>query len=183
MMLNIFEGARRVCYLIVVLIILAGIGLAIENEPSQTFYFKLPFPDKPIMKIHDEDCEYDDAIETSYRKTPKGYSYTISICFKAFHMENGEVILPFIKDGKVLGNDKYSAEAIQFRNDFLSKFSLPKHDIEAIEAHYLILRFTEIAKSLGLSIAVAFGFWTACWIVGWIVRGFLGVPMGKDFKS
>ena len=41
----------------------------------------------------------------------------------------------------------------------------------------------EKLKYIGITLLSLIGFWVFCWIVGWIIRGFVGIPMGKDFKE
>lgn len=48
-------------------------------------------------------------------------------------------------------------------------------------------RWTQALKSAGMHLlgmlASLATFWAFTWAVGWIVRGFMGIPQGKDSKE
>ncbi|MDD0837920.1 hypothetical protein PSQ40_04980 [Curvibacter sp. HBC61] len=40
--------------------------------------------------------------------------------------------------------------------------------------------FFEVVRAAGIGLAA---FWLAAWAIGWVVRGALGIPMGRDSKA
>lgn len=84
---------------------------------------------------------------------------------------------------KVLwGNEKYSTEVSNYTKRVASNFKLTKADEEWIDSKVWPARWEKI-KEGALAIIGGLAFlWVFSWGVGWIVRGFAGIPTGHDIK-
>lgn len=183
MKINIFEGARRIEYLIIGVIIITGICLGFTSNPYFQLRYSIPFVDEDAVRTETDECEYEDALETVNAISPKGHKYSISLCFKATHLNNGHVFNTFLEDGNVYVAEKYSSQAIKYRNDFAKSFRAPSRDVSELDKRYWILRIKDGLSVFGIALGCAVLLWVGSWIIGWIVRGFVGIPMGKDFKA
>ncbi len=87
----------------------------------------------------------------------------------------GKPKVPFLPEGFVLDKSPY------FKLDaFLNSIQIPKAD----EGYITRLLWLQKLQSAGLPLLQMFaslaGIWLFVWITGWIVRGFKGIPQGKD---
>ena len=81
-----------------------------------------------------------------------------------------------------VGFDKYSTEVTSYTNKVTDSFNLSKADEEWADNEVWAARWDKI-KDYVLYIVGGLAFiWMFSWIVGWIVRGFFGIPSGHDFK-
>lgn len=130
-------------------------------------------------------CVNDDDEEWKYEKTPKGTLVRLSFCFKAYEAVNGEMLIPYKVDTKTKKwwlKGKYSSSVSDYTKLVVSKFRLPKADSDWADSQWWPARWEQIwlgAKWLAGGLFVIFLFSA---ITGWIVRGFMGIPMGQDRK-
>ena len=68
-------------------------------------------------------------------------------------------------------------------NDVLNKFQMSDADETFVDESRLGLLIRDIGTGLLTAIATLVAFWAFTWAVGWIVRGFMGIPQGKDSKE
>ena len=77
----------------------------------------------------------------------------------------------------------YSASPDTYASVVLDAFQIPKAD----EGYITRLEWFQRAQSAGLYLLGMFaslaGFWLFVWTVGWIVRGFKGIPQGRDSEG
>lgn len=82
-----------------------------------------------------------------------------------------------------LGNEDYVPEVTEYTRRTINAFVIPPTDEDWIESQWWSKRWKDIWKAtLGLLGGLAF-LWGFTWAVGWIVRGFLGIPRGKDQRT
>lgn len=98
--------------------------------------------------------------------------------------ENHERLIPFAStnDGKLWLNAAYSSEVTKYTDAVGKSFQIPKADQGTLDDKWSSERRSKLAVGMGwtlLAVALLSGF---AWCVGWIVRGFLGVPSGLDAK-
>ena len=84
---------------------------------------------------------------------------------------------------KYLGNEPHNDKVTEYKKRTLETFVIPVEDQDWIETQWKTERWKDIREAtLGLIGGLAF-FWSFTWIVGWIVRGFMGIPRGKDHRE
>lgn len=186
MRLNIFEGARRLNVLVMGVWVIGCVVVAYNDSPYLTQNYSVTRPNQPARLANDEDaCQGGDRGESGYKETTSGRRVYVSICFRAAGPAGGERLVPFRidkPDNAIWGAANTSPEVIQYARRYMSDFQIPKADEPAIEKEWRSRRW-ELAQERGLALVggVAF-FWIAAWVIGWIVRGFLGIPRGMDAK-
>ncbi len=115
----------------------------------------------------------------------RGESVRVFLCFKF-----PEVVLP---SGFVLETARPATQiellaawnggiSDDYMKSTLNSFQIPESDGDYISR----ARWTQALKSAGMHLlgmlASLATFWAFTWAVGWIVRGFIGIPHGKDSK-
>lgn len=93
-------------------------------------------------------------------------------------------LVPYRLDEKNIlwGAAVYSREVSNYERELEARFALPQADIDWIEKEISTQywkNWKEGIGYLGLGLGVFAGF---VWAVGWIVRGFMGIPRGMDRK-
>ena len=63
-----------------------------------------------------------------------------------------------------------------------STVSLPAEELARIDKALSEKRKSDILFKLGVLAGLLFTIWFMSWSIGWIVRGFLGIPRGQDKK-
>ena len=74
-------------------------------------------------------------------------------------------------------------EVIAYRERVETNFAFSVVDEESIDRLWRSARFTKLGE---IALAIGGGLlflWSFSWVVGWIVRGFLGIPSGKDQRG
>jgi hypothetical protein len=186
MKFNIFEGSRWIVRLfeIVWVIICILIGTVI-NEPYIAMYYETLYPTAPFVELpKKQKCDYTkDAIRRiSDYSLEGGEEISVILCFKAQIAANGQTVIPFKVDsnGRWWGSEKSSQAVTSYTEIRASNFKLtPAQEISAqkraASEWRIQLRDTAVAAIGGVIMSEILKF-----VVGWIVRGFLGIPRGKD---
>lgn len=86
------------------------------------------------------------------------------------------------KPPRYLLRDRYAPEVAAYTNAVAAKFTLPAEGVSEADALIRNARMGQWKNvALGIAIGLAVG-WALVFITGWIVRGFFGIPRGKDFR-
>lgn len=178
---NIFEGARRISLLIGALWIVGWCAHAIFSEPYTTLTYAVLSPGRQVVA---EECPSNASTKYLEREAPGGKTVTVQLCFFTIESVSGETLLPYAYtgDGKVWNGSLYSTEVQQYINSVASKFQLTPEGIEAFEA----IQRKALLEQWGVAALFLFGGLVVGWAVvaaiGWIVRGFMGIPRGQDMR-
>ena len=185
MTINIFEGSRRIAILVALVWMLGWIIAAFNVSPSITIAYKISGPGVAPIRMTEE-CPSDSATEFMNKATKSGTNARIKLCFLARTADNGNRVIPFRVEagtGRWWGDREYSTEVSEYTRLVKASFVLPQADETWIEGQ----RWPQFLKELGQGILFAIigllSFWAFTWITGWIVRGFLGIPRGKDRRD
>lgn len=179
MKVNIFEGARRISLLIGALWVVGWGAHAVFSEPYSRVTYSVLWLGVPFVSGV---CPDDAAAEYINRKTPWGEDVNVELCFLASETDNGEMLVPYADagEGKAWMGRKYSTEVQQYTESVARKFQLTPEGIEAFESiqrKALLEQWGVAAMSLFGGLAVG---WAVVAAIGWIVRGFMGIPRGQD---
>ena len=185
MAVNIFEGARRIAKLVAALWVIGYIVAAFDLTSSVYVTYQIDDPEKVPMRA-ESDCNYSvDVTKRLDLTTSKGTDVSLTLCFKHRVFDNGAKLIPYLydKDKVLWGGEEYSTEVSNYTQSVASNFKLSKSDEEWIDAQWWFQRL----KELGLYVLIVIGgllfLWTFTWVVGWIVRGFKGIPQGQDQRE
>jgi hypothetical protein len=183
MQINIFSGGRRIAlavgFLIACLAALLAFLINGTHAPGATIYsIEMKQPIKRATG-----CSYNDDSERRSIGTVYGlFDVDVIFCFRSITHE-GEQYIPYLdSSGAWLAGKSYSDEVSDYERGFIKQVEIPETDRAEATANardnahrvflYCILAFA------GTAVAV----WIVTCILGWIVRGFLGVPRGEDFR-
>jgi hypothetical protein len=187
---NIFEGSRRLAHVIAGLMILVGFSVIYENKPTIYLYYSIKDFGKSPEEIDSDkyykgDTYNESAREHRYIKTSNGILLCANfrfepVCYKDI---NKNLVTFKIIDGMIYGNSPYSPEVAQYTRNTVDNFNFPSETEKRIEKEYFIDRSKQIASDLAILLFCVLIWYGFVRIIGWIVRGFLGIPRGLDNRE
>lgn len=190
MAINIFEGARRIAKLSAGLWILGWVvagAVQLRSDPGISATFTIShFGATPVRS--DPSCDYsaDNARETVWRSTKKETNVRITLCFVARELPDGTKLIDFAlhpsDKSLVIFNTPYSEDVKKYVKTVASRFVLPENDEAWFDSQVWPKRLEIIPVGVGIAIGGLAFLWAFTWAVGWIVRGFLGIPKGRDIR-
>jgi len=183
--INIFEGARRIA-------ILLGGGAAIITLlvafNQDTYYratYSLATPNAPFRKSDGNCPSQGRNIYFDYR-TSSGKEVSVSVCLEpmTFTNKNKEEVelIPYKTDaeGMTWGAMGYSSEISIYEKQVKKRFTMTATDEEASIKEGSKEWRSQFIETMGY-LVVGLGIFAAFVLaIGWIVRGFLGIPRGMD---
>ena len=182
MRINIFEGARRIALLLAVLATVTALIVTGTNKPYLSVSYHVSRPDAPFNRT-DEPCPTEAARDYFSKKSPDGNTVSINLCLLTMPFgKDHQQLVPYKIDqsGMLWGATSYSNEVSVYEHDLESRFTFPAADAIWVDQEISGRYWKNWMHSLGF-IAVGLGiFWVLVWAIGWIVRGFAGIPLGKD---
>jgi hypothetical protein len=188
MQMNLFEGARRIARVLGVICAAIAGGFAwMANEPYVTLEYSivtfgaLPMLRPPVVG-HSCDHSAGDEIEYVHRTSAAGRRVSVELCFKASKADSGEMLIPYqdAGDGKVWLADRSSPEVKAYVKQVGDRFSLTTVESEIADKWWSASQRSQIQWTVGTVIAALAAVWGIAKIIGWIARGFLGIPAGLD---
>ncbi|MFZ2387549.1 MAG: hypothetical protein WAW69_07075 [Polaromonas sp.] len=79
-------------------------------------------------------------------------------------------------------NEKYSSEVIKYGLSIAARFSLSQDGMKVAEQTIWDARLKQWKEALQIALGGIAALWAAVAGIGWIVRGFMGIPRGKDTR-
>ena len=119
--------------------------------------------------------------------TDEGTKVLIKLCFLPIKVKD-ELLIPYKIDsnGQVVAGLKYRPEVDKYIESFSASFSPPESDYRRFDDEgsakvwdFWKRSFLQLLFSVSLGVAVLYGL---SFLVGWVLRGFLGIPRGMDKK-
>lgn len=181
--MNIFEGARRVAIAGAAVVVVFVLYITVTRDPYAEISYEVShFGATPILV---DNCAYSsvDARVSESRNTGSGAKYDIEICFKASRSNDGRMLVPFVSTSEgVLMNPPYSEEVSEYTNSFIKSFHGGAAELALADERISRSFWSNVINTaVGIVVSLA-GFWVFVWAMGWIMRGFLGIPRGQDKK-
>jgi hypothetical protein len=180
---NMFEGARRIALVLGVLWVGGCIAYGILAEPQADLDYSINRLGAVPVRV--ERCGADDGREYLSTDDGKGNSVSVTLCFKAFPSDKGERLIPYApaENGKWWMAGPYSSEVTRYMKERGESFALPPQGME--EARRLrwgkrLEQWKDAAVAAVSGLAVG---WALVLVVGWVVRGFLGIARGQDARA
>ncbi|MFB3813494.1 MAG: hypothetical protein ACE14L_05225 [Terriglobales bacterium] len=183
MPINVFEGARRIALLLQVLWVIVCIIVVWVESPYVSLTYETEEPSAPFVKAKDS-CGVHDAREYRSEKLEGDKSVNVTLCFKAVEdpRDRSMKVIYRLENGRGWINAPYSSEVMKYTQARGAQFTLPEEDRNAAFEEWHRQR----RKQILIALAVAAGGWLVIAlvkaVVGWIVRGFLGIPRGRDSR-
>lgn len=114
-----------------------------------------------------------------------GERVSINLCLLTMSFgDDKRQLIPYKVDERnmVWGAASYSSEVSNYEKTLEARFVLPAQDNEWIEKEISTQYWKNWKEGLGyLALGLAI-FAALVWAVGWIARGFMGIPRGMDRK-
>jgi hypothetical protein len=136
------------------------------------------------LVLSSDRCDWTtDAVEFADRKTKSGKPYRASFCFPAQKAEDGRMLVPYSRDEKYTYlNEKYSADVTTYTKQFARNFEPSAQQEQEAETTYFNAAWQQRGQAAVGTIFSAFVFWLVSKAIGWVMRGFMGIPSGHDKK-
>lgn len=202
--INWFEGGRRIVLLIVALIAIGGAAGVIASSSDDRVVIETSRPDQPFAWTLKR-CRYPDFAKEwpQPAEFKPGDPRTVIACFRA--NQNGKILVglgtPYhaarpVKDvskaeriahQRPVEADYYSDAVESYAVGRMNHFRFTPGQWQAIRQgqwKISVLRFFErVNETLPWVIGLILGTVAISFVVGWLVRGFAGIPSGRDFRS
>jgi len=182
--MNIFEGSRRIAYLVGGLATAGTLIYAVTYDPYISLDYSISHPRAAFQRMK-QSCPTD-AGRTFFTTTSQfGTSVSIDLCLLTMEFgEDKKQLIPYKVDEKnmIWGAASYSSEVSAYEKELEARFVLSAEDndwVKEEESRRYWDNWKESVRNLAIGLATFAGF---VWAVGWIVRGFLGIPHGMDKK-
>lgn len=186
MKVNIFEGSRRITRIIQGVWIITCIGYAILDMPYVTIHYKLIWPSTPFLRMSpDEACNANDAQENiSSFQLAEGKTISINLCFIAQTSNDGRMLVPYkIEENKRWwGGTPYSSDVIQYTKGQTGRFVFSSDDRTYANNEWDKKRRGQFWSAIQYAVGGCLIIFIIQMTIGWIVRGFLGIPLGADHR-
>lgn len=185
MKFNVFEGARRIALLLQIAFVLIALGIGFLDNPYIRLIYETRHPDEPFVLSKDDGCDtLTDQIEYIERKIDEDKTINITLCFRARPFSSGDILIPFKADeeGQIWGGGKYSQEVSEYIKKRTTFFYLPPEASKEFSKKWWGKKFENVRGGIKIAAIGYFSILIFSLVMGWIVRGFLGIPQGQDFR-
>lgn len=182
--MNIFEGSRRFAYLAGGLATAGTLIYAITYDPYISINYSISQPQASFQRIK-ESCPTEAGRAFFTTTSQSGTPVSIDLCLLTMEFgDNKKQLVPYKVDEKnmVWGAASYSSEVSAYEKQLEGRFAIPAEDnawVEEEKSRRYWGNWKESLRNLGIGLAIFAGF---VWAIGWIVRGFMGIPHGMDRK-
>jgi hypothetical protein len=176
-------GSRRISLLIAGVTIAVTLYIAYEYEPYVSVTYSISHPNSTFVKMENE-CPSDAANHYFTTKLQSDKSVAINLCLLAMSFgKDSERLIPYKVDDKGLiwGDKSFGDNVALYEKTLEGRFiaSLDEKVLEGEVSKKYRESFIETIKYLFYGLVI---FWGGVSAVGWIVRGFLGIPTGLDIR-
>lgn len=184
MRVNIFEGARRIAKLIAVFWVIAvGVYTATLPTPTIPLRFNVSSPNEAPAPTEDQ-CDLYDRVQTRRFQARSGTIVSAEYCFRAQKNSTGGYVIPFQAnpDKTWRGASNTSNEVKVYAMVAASEFTLGYADEQRADAAVWQKLKDDVLKAAAAVVAGWLVLWATTKTIGWIVRGFAGIPAGEDHR-
>lgn len=185
MRINVFEGARRIALVVAALSAMVVLALAGTYKPYLSMQYRVASPTASPSRS-DESCPYDAGRHYFTARTPRGQEVGIDLCLIAMRFgKEPDMLIPYEVDkaGITWGAPSSSKEVDVYERALEKRFVLPARDAQWADQEFSN-RYSKNWRTTLIGLAIGLGiFWTLVWVIGWVVRGFAGIPRGKDSRQ
>lgn len=182
MAINIFEGARRIAVLIAGVATIGTLIVLFTYEPYMPVTYSIAEPTGSFVRMEDS-CPSDAGKHYFTAKTNTGKEVSVDLCLLATSFgKNDDRLIPYKIDekGMIWGAPSYSSEVSAYERKLEERFQLPLGDEDLITKKISQDYRENMKEGFGYLVAGLAIFGGIVWVIGWIVRGFLGITRGMD---
>lgn len=179
--MNIFAGSRRIAVAFSLGVFATSLFNAFGSPPRIDITLSTVNPDGPIVVEEYPGCGLEDRAESFSRNLKSGELINFTLCFAATK-QLGEWLIPFDKTDAWIFGSKYSPEVDSYVQKRVKSFQISDEiESRAIEA-YELERKSRVKDFIKTVAVAAVAFYALVFTIGWIARGFMGIPFGMDKK-
>lgn len=185
MKFNVFEGARRIVLLLQGIFVLAALGIGFFDDPYVRLVYETRYPNEPFSLAKNQECDYsNDDSESIERQSTSGDEINITLCYRGSLFSGGNILIPFKleDDEKVWGNEKHSTEVSEYTKMRTASFVLPPDAHDEYRKVWWKKKFENAWGGVKIAVVGYLSILIFSFSVGWVVRGFLGIPRGQDYR-
>ncbi|MFZ2652783.1 MAG: hypothetical protein WA210_22005 [Burkholderiaceae bacterium] len=183
MKVNLFEGSRRVALAFGAMWLIGFVAFALFSDPYAHMTYSVVGPGLETTQV--EKCGDADAREHTYTHARGGGRISVELCLKAHKSDGGELLVPYApaSDGRWWMAGPYTSEVKRYARELARDFQIPTSDLDEADgrSRQALMKQWKEAMLWGFG-GLAIG-WVLVAGIGWIVRGFMGIPRGKDSHS
>ena len=178
MRFNIFEGARRIALVIGSLVVAVTLFALFDHPPVVSNQYWFVQPNGAFIRTQ-ESCHLDFDRHQFESKTSTGESVPVTLCLPSRGSDDPlEYVVSRITDPL---SAFYSDRAYEKEKRTLEdRFKLSASVKEALKKETSQRHLEHWLSGLGYLVAGLAAFAGVVWAIGWLVRGFLGIPQGMD---
>ncbi len=182
--MNIFKGCRRLALLAGGLATVGTLIAIGTNDPYVSVSYSISHPKGSFQRMI-KPCPSEAGHHYFTTTSSSGKHVSINLCLLTMPFgEDKRYLIPYRVDEKnmIWGAETYSSEVSNYEKELEARFILPAQDNNWIENEISSQYWKNWRKGLrylSISLALYAGF---VWAVGWIARGFMGIPHGMDKK-
>lgn len=184
MRFNVFEGARRIAMLLGALWVIGWLAHAIFSEPYAALKLEVPgLGSTPVVMAGD--CPPTAAREYIVSVPGADSHISVDLCFTPSPAIDGSMLVPYAptEDGGVWMGTPYATEVTGYTARYAESFRLDAANLAAADEVMGAARTEQWVEAMQMLAGGLIGGWIFVYIIGWIVRGFLGIPGGQDHKQ
>lgn len=185
MRINIFEGARRIALLFGAIAVIGVVAATATHDPYLSLDYSVSSPNAPLVRTTAQ-CPTEAGHHYFSTNTNNGQSVGITLCLLTMPFgEKSEQLIPYKVDkaGMIWGAASYSPEISAYEQEIERKFTFSPADSSWVDQEISRRYRKNWMESLGYLVVGLAIYWILVWAIGWIVRGFAGIPPGKDSRS
>lgn len=185
MAINIFEGARRIALLLGGGAAVITVLVAFNQNAYYHAQYSLAAPNAPFRKT-DGGCQSEGRTIYFDHKTSSGKEVSVSLCLEPMTFTNKNKdeteLIPYKTDadGMTWGARPYSTEISTYETQVKKRFTMTATDEEVSIKEAAKQWRSQFAEAMGYLVAGLAIFGALVLAMGWIARGFLGIPRGMD---
>lgn len=181
--MNIFKGFRRLSLFICIVVSFIYLLLLYNFTPTIKYNFIV---DKPFSILkYKNDCP-DDSHGVYVFNYKKEYTLYSDICIMKMNF-NGELLIPFKNEKETIyGTPPYSSEFYNYSEKLkkeVNKYLNNQETRDFLKNQAKKKYYNNFLDGIINIIIGLFSFYMFIFFIGWIVRGFLNIPIKNDKKN
>ena len=179
MRINIFEGTRRIALLLGAVVVIGVVAATATHDPYISLGYSVTSPNESLVRTTAQ-CPTEAGHHYFSANTNNGKSIGITLCLLTMPFgDKGEQLIPYEvdKSGTIWGAASYSTEVSAYEQELERKFTFSPADTSWIDQEISSRYRKNWIESIGYLVVGLAIYWILVWAIGWIVRGFAGIPL------